>query len=173
MVSVEASGYRPAAICRRGHVASTDIQLSPELASTKCGTCGAKIPRACPECNNSIRGRYYVPGVLGVGYEYSPLDFCEDCGAPFPWLSRQGRIYLLENMLDEEAIDGASRLEAQEQLEALANPDLEEAEQERRWRRVKTLAPGFFGRRAAPRRSSRPWSRRRSRRSSASRLRHP
>jgi hypothetical protein len=116
MVSVEASGYRPAAICRRGHVASTDIQLSPQLASSMCGTCGAEILRACPECNNMIRGRYYVPAVIGVGYEYSPPDFCEDCGAPFPWLSRQGRIYLLENMLDEEAIDGASRLEVQEQL---------------------------------------------------------
>lgn len=91
MVSVEASGYRPAAICRRGHVASTDIQLSPELASTKCGTCGAKILPACPECNNSIRGRYYVPGVLGVGYEYSPPDFFEDCGAPFPLAQPSGQ----------------------------------------------------------------------------------
>jgi hypothetical protein len=89
-------------------------------------------------------GATTCPGVLGVGYEYSPPDFCEDCGAPFPWLSRQGRIYLLENMLDEEALDGANRLEVQEQLEALTNPDLEEAEQERRWRRVKTLAPGFW-----------------------------
>lgn len=71
-------------------------------------------------------------------------DFCEDCGAPFPWLSRQGRIYLLENMLDKEDIDGATRLAVQEQLEALVNPDLEEAEEERHWQRVKALVPGSW-----------------------------
>jgi hypothetical protein len=56
--------------------------------------------------HHMIRGRYYVPGVIGVGHEYHPPDFCEDCGAPFPWLSRQGRIYHHENMLDKEDTTG-------------------------------------------------------------------
>jgi hypothetical protein len=89
MVSVEASGYGPAANLPRGHVASTDIQLSPELASTKCGTCGAKILRACPECNNSIRGRYYVPGVLGAGYE--PARFLRGLRSTVPLAQPSGQ----------------------------------------------------------------------------------
>jgi hypothetical protein len=143
---VEGSGYKPAAICRRGHVASTDIHWSPERASNRCGACGAEILRACPnpECGRPIRGDYYVPGVIGAGSEYTAPDFCEDCGHPFPWLSRQGRIYLLQDMLDREEIDPAARLEAQEQLEALTNPDLDENEQRRRWERFKRAAPELW-----------------------------
>lgn len=47
-------------------------------------------------------------------------------------------------MLDEEQLDPAARLEAQEQLEALTNPDLDEEEQTRRWRRFKELAPDLW-----------------------------
>ena len=142
--AVEGSGYRPAAICRRGHVASTDTQLSPELASNRCRTCGAEILRACPECQQPIRGRYFVPGYIGAREEYKPPDFCEDCGAPFPWLSRQGLIFRLQDLLDGQDIDAAARLEAQEQLEALTNPDLDDDEQRRRWERFKRAAPGLW-----------------------------
>src|SRR5438552_2159877 len=47
---METSGYRPAAVCRRGHVATADLQLSPDLASSSCRECGAEILRRCPEC---------------------------------------------------------------------------------------------------------------------------
>jgi hypothetical protein len=144
-------GYRPAAICRRGHVASTDTELSPELASNRCGECGAEIIRSCPECDHFIRGRYRVPGVIGFGGEYKPPDFCEDCGAPFPWLSRQGRIYLLQDMLDSEELDPADKLEAAEQLQALTNPDLDVEEQLQRWERFKHAAPALWERSGAQR----------------------
>jgi hypothetical protein len=88
------------------------------------------------DANGPIRGSYYVLGVIPVSPEYNPPDFCEDCGAPFRWLSRQGGIYLLQDMLDREDIDPA-RLEAHEQLEALTNPDLDEDEQRRRCERFK------------------------------------
>ena len=76
-----------------------------------------------------------------MGEEYRPPDFCEDCGEPFPWLSRQGRIYLLQNILDGAELDPAEKLRAAEQLEALSNPDLDQEEQAKRWARFKRAAP--------------------------------
>src|SRR5687768_3994107 len=69
---------------------------------------------------------------------------CDACGAPFPWLDRQGRIYELMNLLDGVGLDPATELEVREQLEALKNPDLDEAEAGRRWQRVPQMAPGFW-----------------------------
>jgi hypothetical protein len=71
-------------------------------------------------------------------------DFCDNCGAPHPWLSRAGRIYLLQNLLDSERLDPATELEVREQLEALTNPELDEEEQRERWERVRKLAPAFW-----------------------------
>ena len=34
----------------------------------------------------------------------------DGCGEPYPWASRQDRIYQLENLLDEEQIDEPIRL---------------------------------------------------------------
>lgn len=61
-----------------------------------------------------------------------------------PWASRQARIYELENLLDEEALDEADRLTVSEQLAALRDPDLAEAEQIERWKRIKKVAPGLM-----------------------------
>jgi hypothetical protein len=83
--------------------------------------------------------------------EYSPPDFCDQCSAPFPWVSRQGRIYELMNLLEEEELDPATQLDVREQLEALSNPDIDEREAERRWRRVKNAAPGLWEKSGAQR----------------------
>ena len=48
------------------------------------------------------------------------------------------------NLLDEEELDPATELEVREQLEALTNPELDEAEQERRWKQVREKAPGLW-----------------------------
>lgn len=85
-----------------------------------------------------------VPGVVAIGFAYDPPDFCHECGAPFPWVGRQGRIYELENLLDGEDLDSADELAVREQLQALAGDDLDEEEQTRRWKRVKKLAPGLL-----------------------------
>jgi hypothetical protein len=82
-----------------------------------------------------------VPGVVSWGASYNAPDFCEDCGTPFPWLSREGRIYLLQNILEESDLDAATKLRAREQLEALTDPDLEEEEQAKRWARFRNAAP--------------------------------
>ena len=77
--------------------------------------------------------------------DYTVPDFCDFCSAPFPWVSRQGRIYELMNLLDEQELDPATELDVREQLEALANPGLDEAEAKHRWTRVKEAAPALWG----------------------------
>jgi hypothetical protein len=84
-----------------------------------------------------------VPGVIG-GSDYRPPDFCDACAAPFPWASRQARLWEIENMLDEEQVSEADRLTLHEQLEALRMPDITEADQQERWIRIKKLAPGLM-----------------------------
>jgi hypothetical protein len=143
MSPVSDSYYLPAAICRRGHVITTDANST--LKTAKCATCGAGVLTACPHCKNMIRGTYIVPGVIGFGSEYAAPDFCGDCGNAFPWASRQARIYELMNLLDAEELDPAAELKVREQLQALADADEDDEEgQEIRWERVKRLAPGFW-----------------------------
>src|SRR3712207_6503625 len=119
----ERGRYMPAAICKRGHVQTTDI-TGAEVGE-KCPTCGSKVLTACPGCDGRIRGYYDVPGVVDLTGGYTPPRFCDLCGRPFPWLDREGRIFLLENMLDDEDLDGADELAVREQLRALADPDLD------------------------------------------------
>jgi hypothetical protein len=125
------SHYRPAAICKRGHTQTQDLTLGE--VGERCPTCGAKVLTGCPKCRTRIRGYYHVPGVTSFTGDYTPPRFCDSCGAPFPWLDRQGRIFELENMLDDEDLDDASELAVREQLRALADPDLDEGEERKRW----------------------------------------
>ncbi|HWX97212.1 MAG TPA: DUF2321 domain-containing protein [Solirubrobacteraceae bacterium] len=142
MVDAVNGEYRPAAICRRGHVQTSDITLTE--FGPHCPNCGAEVLIQCPACQQRIRGRYYVPRVVGGGTDYRPPDFCDHCGAAFPWLSRQGRIFELQNRLDGEQLDPADELAVREQLEALVSPDLDEEEERQRWARVKKLAPRLW-----------------------------
>jgi hypothetical protein len=110
----------------------------------RCTKCGAKVLRACPECGHRIRGDYHVEGVVAVGFETPVPSFCDRCGAAFPWVDRQGRIYELENRLDDEDISEGERLIVREQLEALLDADLDEREAARRWKKIRELAPGLW-----------------------------
>ncbi len=96
-----------------------------------------------------IRGHYLVEGVIGFSSDYEPPQFCADCGTPFPWVGRQGRIYELMNRLDEEQLDAATELAVREQLEALTSHDLDEDEELRRWERIRKLAPEFWAKAGA------------------------
>lgn len=130
--------YDGAAICRRGHV-ETYLLTYAGAIPPRCATCGAKILTACPACGARIRG-----GDGSITPEYTAPDFCDHCSSPLPWVSRQGRIYELMNLLDEEDLDPATELEVREQLEALATSDLPDDEQAKRWERVKRKAPGLW-----------------------------
>jgi hypothetical protein len=122
-------GYWSAAVCRRGHVFSSSLEQFHRRtrgaeAPLFCTKCGAAVLTACEQCGSEIAGQK-----MGAGGLWAPPAFCIECAAPFPWLDRVGRIYLLENMLDTEDIDEATRLEVREELTALATSDVEEEEQ--------------------------------------------
>jgi hypothetical protein len=120
--------------CPRGHL----LGRTPEDAPGYCGECGAPALSGCVSCGAPVPVRADDPD--------KPVGFCRSCGAAFPWVDRQGRIYRLENMLAEEGLDEATELAVREQLDALANPDLSDEEQRRRWERVKDAAPGLWRR---------------------------
>ncbi|MGI8516347.1 MAG: DUF2321 domain-containing protein [Acidimicrobiia bacterium] len=131
--------YFDVAICKRGHRAGR--------SDSKCIECGANVLLACPNCETSIRGgKKHVSMMLGDMVSYREGDyvrpaFCHSCGSLFPWASRKELIYLLQNQLDDEKMPDADRLQVREQLIALEPPDLDEAEQIRRWSKIKALAP--------------------------------
>jgi hypothetical protein len=134
--------YTDAAVCRRGHVATSVI--SAEKLSPKCARCGAVVITNCAPCGNRIRGRWIEPGVINMGQTYAPPPFCDQCGSPHPWAGREARIYELQNLLDEEQLGPAEELVVHEQLTALLNPELDEKEQLKRWKRIREAAPDFL-----------------------------
>jgi hypothetical protein len=137
--------YHTGAVCVRGHVESEAVEYANEIPP-RCAECGAKVITQCPSCSQRIRGT--ASGFYGG---YSPPDFCDHCSAPFPWVSRQGRVYELMNLLDEEDLDPATELEVREQLEALTQPDVSEQEAARRWAKVKEKAPTLWEKSGAQR----------------------
>lgn len=70
--------------------------------------------------------------------------FCDGCGEPFPWATRQQLIYHLENLLDEENPEEATRLLVIQDLERLRPSDLGDKEQLEIWLRIKNRAPGLL-----------------------------
>lgn len=137
-------GNRAASVCRRGHAKETALTQAPDRGLGFCTECGAEILSRCPSCGIRILGTPWWPGVA-VFEEYVPPRFCDGCGEPFPWATRQQRIYQLENLLDEEDIDEPTRLLVLEDLERLrASDDLDEQQQFAVWQRIRTRAPGLF-----------------------------
>jgi hypothetical protein len=131
-----------AAICRRGHVRTSRFEPSTSNSAPHCKQCGARILVACPSCGYPIPGKF--KGEVSGG-RYAVPGFCEQCGSPFPWVDRQGRLWQLENLLEEDDLSQNDRLIVQEQLTALGEGDeLDEADQERRWTRIKSLAPSLI-----------------------------
>ncbi|MBL8775336.1 MAG: DUF2321 domain-containing protein [Acidimicrobiales bacterium] len=137
-----ANYYSEACVCRRGHVYVTDTSRMPP--SDHCETCGAMLITHCVDCDEALRGLSAPPGKM-VAYKspYDPPSFCFNCGGPFPWASRQARLWELENRLDEEAgLTEADRLTIHEQLEDLRSGELSDEEATERWQRLHDVAPG-------------------------------
>jgi hypothetical protein len=83
----------------------------------RCPQCGAIVLTACPECGTRVRGDYDSPGVVALGFPYDPPKFCDECGAPFPWVGREERLYELENVMEQEpGLDEATKLWLREQI---------------------------------------------------------
>ncbi len=132
--------YYSAAICRRGHVETMRIELNSQKIKAHCEKCGAPILTSCPNCEKAIQGA--PTGLMG---NYPKPDFCTYCASPFPWVSRQARLYQLENLLDgQEGLSEADRLTIQEQIQALTKSDMADEEQVKRWKMIRKVSPTLF-----------------------------
>jgi hypothetical protein len=81
-------GYKTAAVCVRGHIGTSNLEYKPDLAANFCKECGGQIITACPSCQTPIRGVYTVRGT-SRSFGYTPPNYCEDCGQPFPWITEK------------------------------------------------------------------------------------
>jgi hypothetical protein len=146
--------YTIAALCKRGHLMRLNAEVPPELDPEFCPTCGGLVIWKCTSCDAEILGVEHstaadIPGAASTTEAFEDLDtagwerpaFCYVCGSPFPWIDRQGRIHHLENLLEREIEDEGTALALREQLEALADPNLDDKTAERHWRRIRELAP--------------------------------
>ena len=145
------SGPRAATVCMRGHVLKRYLAEVPAEPLGFCLECGAPVIGRCPSCKIRVRGSSHVPGYLGIDH-YEPPRFCDGCGEPLPWATWQDRIYQLENLVQYEQIDEATKLLVLEDLRRLrtAASELDQDGQLTIWKRVKSRAPGLFGGAATP-----------------------
>lgn len=145
--------YFAAAICRSGHVRDAVIRLGPSATLSSgetrplgpnCPMCGDRVITHCESCGTPILGRpVHRPG--SASHPYKPPPFCDECGAPHPWLDWQGRIALLKKRLREDPkLDEARRLQIEEQLDRLAGPDLDDEQLAKIAKRVKQLFPAMW-----------------------------
>jgi hypothetical protein len=95
-----------ALVCEKGHLVNGSFLDFPAENTKFCEKCGAINITKCPSCNESIRGNYHIPGILGGGIR-TPPDFCHNCGKPYPWTKE-----LIEAA--NRAIDKAQELDDEE-----------------------------------------------------------
>jgi hypothetical protein len=99
--------YDVGLVCLNGHEVNANYRDSPERNAKFCPNCGAKTINACPSCNESIRGWYFVPGVLSVrSWEVS--GHCHECGTSYPWTERKAKA-LAETIDELDELDSAER----------------------------------------------------------------
>ena len=135
-------GYYGAAVCRRGHKITALIEPAQGRAEPipeRCSECGAKVLTSCPHCNARLKG-YPIGGPVVIGATWERSDFCDACGFPFPWASREAIAYHIENLLDEQPdlSDGDRRI-LEEQLKALREPPSDAASEKRQLAALKAL----------------------------------
>jgi len=140
------SYFTSAAVCRRGHVATSDLNRRAHGEWLQhCTVCGAEVLSWCPHCGTRIKGRHIAPA---VGATYVPPEFCDFCGGPFPWVGREGRIYELENrLLATEGLDPAIAGRLRDWLDALAAmgpDDYGSAKEVELWQRIRASAPTLW-----------------------------
>jgi len=99
--------YDTAQICTNGHVTNPCSGSEPERNAKFCDKCGAPTITSCQDCNTTIKGYHHTPGLVDIGYRYTPPSFCPDCGKPYPWTEAKLKAAreltdLLEDLSQEE-----------------------------------------------------------------------
>ena len=156
--------YQPAAVCQNGHGIAGDLMSRLDLLERAgihggvfttpvgpdhpiagfCSKCGAKVLIACTSCGERIRGRYQDSMVLTLA-SYSPPSFCDYCGEPHSWASREALLMKLETLLthDNDALGSADKLAIRKKFEELRTGQLNEKQETNRWLFIKDKMPNF------------------------------
>ena len=79
-------------VCLNGHQITDRFFRSSEIRKKYCNKCGAPTIHQCPKCGQVIPGEYIVEGVFNFGHETPVPEFCNNCGAPFPWIENKAEI---------------------------------------------------------------------------------
>lgn len=87
-----------AAICERGHVAGRVIEVNSFLdeVGKYCQECGASIHGSCPNCFLTL---------TPLGTQQQIPAFCKQCGLPYPWATREQRVFHVQNVLAKATLD--------------------------------------------------------------------
>ncbi|MDM5335727.1 DUF2321 domain-containing protein [Fictibacillus enclensis] len=85
----EQDWYDIAQVCINGHTSNDTYIAHPIYNKDFCDKCGEKTITACPKCKENIRGDHHSPGVVAIGFGYTPPNYCHKCGNPFPWTSEK------------------------------------------------------------------------------------
>lgn len=131
--------YWSAAVCERGHVEASAIELRDSPLPGHCVDCGAPVRTRCPYCSCRIRGRRNSLGLR----EFIPAPFCEN-GHPFPWASDNAIRYHIENQLTEDTLGDAERRGLQRKLEVLLDRDAAPRSRAQALRVFQKVAPSAY-----------------------------
>ncbi|HQU45786.1 MAG TPA: DUF2321 domain-containing protein [Pirellulales bacterium] len=80
--------YELGMACLNGHAVNSAADTNPVQNAKCCAKCGEETITACEQCGANIRGNYDVPGVISIGFGWTPPAYCHDCGGPYPWTLR-------------------------------------------------------------------------------------
>lgn len=106
--------YYCAHVCQNGHGV---IECEPIVKKEYCEKCGAEMLDKCPSCRNIIREWHISPNVLFTP-QYHPINYCRNCGKPYPWT--EAALKASAALIDEdEELNDKLRVDAIETL-----PDL-------------------------------------------------
>jgi hypothetical protein len=103
----------------------------------------------CENCGLRIRGDYSVVVFPPFRKVKRPLaerpGFCDGCGAAHPWATREERIFELENIVDEDAIDEADRVFIHDRLRELRESEgLDDRRERLLWTQIRDRSSKFL-----------------------------
>lgn len=85
----DSNWWDTAQICMNGHTVTYVLLESPKRAQNHCHECGAPTITTCPTCGASIRGYFHRRDIIDWTFEYSPPNYCYECGGIFPWTEKK------------------------------------------------------------------------------------
>jgi len=77
--------YDSAQVCLNGHLINYAVIANPEKNQNFCDKCGEETIITCQSCNQDIRGRLHIPGVIQTRITFNLPSYCLHCGKPYPW----------------------------------------------------------------------------------------